>query len=69
MALARDLIIMADKNADFLNTIITVLATKKCPEKIVCEHRGSHCKIDKSTERGIKKTFPGMLPKVVQALV
>jgi hypothetical protein len=36
--------------------------------KGACELRGSHSKSNRSTEGGIKKWFPGMLPKALQTL-
>jgi hypothetical protein len=37
---------------------------RKCSERTtIHEHQGSHC--DKSTDRGIKEQFPGMLPKAL----
>jgi hypothetical protein len=38
--------------------------TKQCSEKpLICKHRASHCKSDKSIDRGIEKWFPGLLAK------
>jgi hypothetical protein len=33
---------------------------------MIHERQGSHCKSDESTDRGIEKWFPGMLPKVLK---
>jgi hypothetical protein len=35
---------------------------------MIRERRGSHCKSDESTDRGIEKRFTAMLPKAVWTL-
>jgi hypothetical protein len=50
----------------FFNNIVTVSPPKKCFERtVIHEHRGSHCKSDESTDRGIEKWFSGMLPEAL----
>jgi hypothetical protein len=43
-----------------------VFTTKKCFDRTDHEYCESHCKSDMSTDRGIEKWFPGMLPKALQ---
>jgi hypothetical protein len=46
-----------------------VSVTKKCPERtMICEHQGSHCQSENSTDRGINKLFSRMLPKFLKSL-
>jgi hypothetical protein len=45
---------------------LPVSATRKCFEMMICKRRRSHCKSNDSTDRGMKKWFPGMLPKALQ---
>jgi hypothetical protein len=52
-----------------LNKNFPVSVTKKCSEKpVIWEHWGSHWETDESTDRVIKKWFPGMLPRALRAL-
>jgi hypothetical protein len=65
MNLARNLFIMTAQNVEFL-TSITVSTTRKCSDRttMFCHH-GDPSKSNESTDRGIEKWFPGMLPKVL----
>jgi hypothetical protein len=50
--------------------LVLVSMTKKCSQRTTsCEHWGSHCKCDDSTDIGIEKRFPEMLSKAVWMLV
>jgi hypothetical protein len=54
-------------STDFVTTCFC--ATKMCSQRtMICEHQGSHRKIDESTDRGIKKRFTGMFPEALWAL-
>jgi hypothetical protein len=69
MTLAGDRVTMADQDIAFLNNIMIVSATRRCSERTtVRERRGSRCKNNKSTDRGVEKWFPGMLPKALRSV-
>jgi hypothetical protein len=58
---------MADKDAKLPN-IITVFTAKKYSESTIREYRGCRWKSDESTDRDIKKWFPGILPESLRKL-
>jgi hypothetical protein len=41
---------------------VRVFTTENCSERTIRKHWGSHCKSDKSTDRGVKKWFARRLP-------
>jgi hypothetical protein len=51
------------------NPTFSVSTSKKCSERTTIRKCwGNHCKSDESTDRCIKKWFPGMLPKALWML-
>jgi hypothetical protein len=45
------------------------VTTKNCSQRTIHKCWGSHCKSDESTQRGMIKWFPGILPKALWTLL